>query len=274
MHTYRFERPAPSTSAARGERRGFTLIKLLVVVISAILAAILFPVFAQARGKARQETCISNQRQLGVGMLAYVQDHDETLPISNYPDPGGASNTSWQYAIAPYVKANFPQTVNQSAGKSLSIYACPDFVDDAANAHPSSSYNRNEQLFGSLDASLSAANRNLAVSLAEIDAPAQVVFLAESTVGCVWTVSADDPASFAALGATLKSCTRNYLAARARHSGGGANLLGDGHAKWFKAPEPSFSSTGSAITPVAPSAKGVAYRRSLTPTAAAWVRED
>ena len=66
----------------RASRRGFTLIELLVVIaIIAILAAILFPVFAQAREKARQTQCLSNMKQIGVGLMMYAQDYDETLPI-------------------------------------------------------------------------------------------------------------------------------------------------------------------------------------------------
>ena len=59
----------------------FTLIELLVVIaIIAILAAILFPVFAQARDKARQTSCLSNMKQLGLGEMMYIQDYDETFP--------------------------------------------------------------------------------------------------------------------------------------------------------------------------------------------------
>ena len=62
-------------------RRGFTLIELLVVIaIIAILAAILFPVFAQAREQARRATCLSNQKQLGHALTMYAQDYDEQLP--------------------------------------------------------------------------------------------------------------------------------------------------------------------------------------------------
>ena len=66
-------------------KRGFTLIELLVVIaIIAILAAILFPVFAKAREKARQTSCLSNLRQIGTAILSYAQDNDEQFPIGDY----------------------------------------------------------------------------------------------------------------------------------------------------------------------------------------------
>jgi prepilin-type N-terminal cleavage/methylation domain len=71
---------------------GFTLIELLVVIaIIAILAAILFPVFAQAREKARQTSCLSNLKQMGLAVLQYVQDYDETYPPNGYNVPSGES---------------------------------------------------------------------------------------------------------------------------------------------------------------------------------------
>jgi len=83
-------------------RSGFTLIELLVVIaIIAILAAILFPVFAKAREKARQSSCLSNARQLGTAVLSYVQDYDETFPKAQHA-PSGANN--WYDVIAPYCK--------------------------------------------------------------------------------------------------------------------------------------------------------------------------
>src|SRR6476659_10017617 len=90
-------------------RRGFTLIELLVVIaIIAILAAILFPVFAQAREAARKTSCINNCKQMGTGLMMYAQDYDENLPGSafNAADPTFAawSYTFWVPRIDPYVK--------------------------------------------------------------------------------------------------------------------------------------------------------------------------
>lgn len=99
-------------------RKGFTLIELLVVIaIIAILAAILFPVFSQAREKARQVTCLNNQKQLGTALMMYSQDYDENLPgwpfHSNpgglfidprFTAPGRWSYSVWVDALTPYVK--------------------------------------------------------------------------------------------------------------------------------------------------------------------------
>jgi prepilin-type N-terminal cleavage/methylation domain-containing protein len=77
----------------RKSNKGFTLIELLVVIaIIAILAAILFPVFAQAREKARQTSCLSNCKQIGLSLQMYAQDYDETLPNAGPNWPGNGSN--------------------------------------------------------------------------------------------------------------------------------------------------------------------------------------
>ncbi|PIU62542.1 MAG: hypothetical protein COS85_18240 [Armatimonadetes bacterium CG07_land_8_20_14_0_80_59_28] len=85
------------------KRDGFTLIELLVVIaIIAILAAILFPVFSRAREKARQTTCISNLKQLATATLQYLQDYDETFPMSSYPAGSCVATFNWQ--VIPYIK--------------------------------------------------------------------------------------------------------------------------------------------------------------------------
>src|SRR5713101_3624685 len=88
-------------------RVAFTLIELLVVIaIIAILAAILFPVFAQAREAARKATCISNTRQIGLALMQYCQDYDETVVPNNNQVTGSASSTwlSWPDFLQPYIK--------------------------------------------------------------------------------------------------------------------------------------------------------------------------
>src|ERR1700753_1197036 len=93
----------------RNRRQGFTLIELLVVIaIIAILAAILFPVFAKAREKARQTACLSNEKQLGTAVMMYCQDFDEHLPsVWDAND-----HLTWADEIYPYVK-------------SLGAFVCP-----------------------------------------------------------------------------------------------------------------------------------------------------
>src|SRR5262252_6954077 len=90
-------------------RKGFTLIELLVVIaIIAILAAILFPVFAQAREQARAISCASNIKQLSTAWMMYSQDYDEgvlQLVKGGCTDDGGINNEIWTGTIQPYVKS-------------------------------------------------------------------------------------------------------------------------------------------------------------------------
>lgn len=100
-------------------RKGFTLIELLVVIaIIAILAAILFPVFAQAREKARAIACLSNMKQEGLATMMYVQDYDETYPLAAFWDGSSSFAANFylwssQRCLQPYIK-------------NLGIYVCPD----------------------------------------------------------------------------------------------------------------------------------------------------
>jgi len=84
-----------------GTKSGFTLIELLVVIaIIAILAAILFPVFARAREKARQASCQSNLKQIGLAFMMYAQDYDETMPMAYYYANGWDDEYAWDYHIS------------------------------------------------------------------------------------------------------------------------------------------------------------------------------
>src|SRR5689334_25380125 len=94
--------------SSRPTRRAFTLIELLVVIaIIAVLAAILFPVFAQAREMARKTVCVSNQKQIGAALMMYVADNDEVYPYAQYltPTASGLDQHYWHDVIQPYVKS-------------------------------------------------------------------------------------------------------------------------------------------------------------------------
>jgi prepilin-type N-terminal cleavage/methylation domain-containing protein/prepilin-type processing-associated H-X9-DG protein len=155
-------------------RAGFTLIELLVVIaIIAILAAILFPVFAQAREKGRQASCLNNAKQMGLGMVMYVQDYDETFPWGNLDASilGGKPSIRWYQVIEPYVKnasvRNCPSQsyyVTESGlsiaeDKNLSGYGVPFGVFDE---------------FGSWTGPVKTR------SMADIKAPAGTIMIAES----------------------------------------------------------------------------------------------
>jgi prepilin-type N-terminal cleavage/methylation domain-containing protein/prepilin-type processing-associated H-X9-DG protein len=116
-------------------RRGFTLIELLVVIaIIAILAAILFPVFAQAREQARKTACLSNQKQIGTALLMYANDYDETVPsvIAHAPpwtDPSNPLSACTQYDAAAWNGTVDAYMVMMPYVKSYSLWLCPDRSD-------------------------------------------------------------------------------------------------------------------------------------------------
>lgn len=274
-------------------RRGFTLIELLVVIaIIAILAAILFPVFAQAREKARQTTCTSNLKQVGMGVLMYAQDHDECYPLGAYNTDATIAVVMWYDLVEPYTKAGaagvkLPTTA--AGRKYAAFWACPSIENhtvpkQAGDPDPSSfapelfspsySYLCNGNL-------MPFFNRNFAsfgffpgqpTSMAKVNAPAQVV-LATHGWGYINGTGGDDTnctgvetgyPSGVGVTSPLGNASQ-YCGARFQHSGGTNYLLADGHAKWFKGPSTSWRATNTAT---------VAWRKSLAPNAAAWFRED
>ena len=210
------------TSSGRTSSAGFTLIELLVVIaIIAILAAILFPVFAQAREKARQTSCLSNMKQLGLGLMMYVQDYDETWPRQDYcinddktpfpliptakgcfgsgPFGNRANHYKWFWWIYPYTK-------------SIEISKCPSrqiidrddtgqfygkYQDAYNSAEFFNAYALNLSLTGSVNFATSAGyNPNVTGAfrnswtggtLAGLDTPADTMLIMESFFPGVWS---------------------------------------------------------------------------------------
>ena len=164
-------------NTAEGNRRtrgiargGFTLIELLVVIaIIAILAAILFPVFARARENARRASCMSNEKQIGLGLLQYTQDYDEKYPLVvtiNY-----WSGTLWQTAIQPYVK-------------STQLLQCPSNQLAPVAGYPPFTYvgNMASDNYGddTLQKGLFAKPNGVPVALSDISSPATTIAVTES----------------------------------------------------------------------------------------------
>jgi len=156
----------------RTSRKGFTLIELLVVIaIIAILAAILFPVFAQAREKARQISCLSNLKQLGLGIAMYTQDYDENMPWA-FSAQGG-----WYNIVDPYIKNGAVNPLTQpgnnpwNAVLTKGVWHCPD------DANAGLSYCANALTFGGGASGWSAYFP--ATTLAGIDKPADVMAVTE-----------------------------------------------------------------------------------------------
>ncbi len=190
-------------------RRGFTLIELLVVIaIIAILAAILFPVFARAREKARQTSCLSNLKQIGLGMMMYAQDYNEMFPgTGSYTsptilmEPGG--NMHWALLLQPYVMNTqifgCPSTSSRSivSGSDPSTITHPDWpagINYAMNQH---------------------MNR---IALAEIQRPSALLMLIDSNRNYFRLTTGG-----------------HYLSSWGwdRHNDGWNAAMADGSAKWF-----------------------------------------
>jgi len=206
-------------------KRGFTLIELLVVIaIIAILAAILFPVFAKAREKARTASCQSNLKQLALGAMMYAQDYDETMIRSNIA-PGhlhlanGATSTTtdqlWVYSLYSYVK-------------NVQVYNCPSGTNEfSASVYTSSlgyGYNDNYSLGG--------------IPLAEIASPSETILFAD----CDYYLTDWD----------TNATSDNHAAVDSRHSGGANLAFLDGHVKWSNISKVAYSDGADHADPPSP----------------------
>ncbi len=265
-------------AAPRRTRAAFTLIELLVVIaIIAILAAVLFPVFAKAREKARQSSCSSNEKQIGLAILAYTQDYDETLPMGSYMDPTNTSPTPWMNIVDPYVKGGYPTRAADSGTNTYGVYACPSFDATLIADRASHSYAVNRFLMPS---HITEANPVWGTpdpaTLGAIKAPSSVVFLAEAAGNRIFT-DGNDVDSLAGQPLVAQQCQAVYLLSRTRHNGGENFLFGDGHVKWSRAPQAgSYTRRGTNWWEVNPitNVNGVVYRRSSYPTASGYFLED
>jgi prepilin-type N-terminal cleavage/methylation domain-containing protein/prepilin-type processing-associated H-X9-DG protein len=215
------ERQDPSAGA------GFTLIELLVVIaIIAILAAILFPVFAMAREKARSSMCLSNQKQLGTAMMMYIQDYDERFPtwlddVALDADHPNKKNT-WVENLQPY-------------SKNKKIWNCPsDDINGEAKAEgqklgsaTQNSYWLNAYIFRWSGHNSQVKSPYPSAALAEINYPATTIVLCDGPVNDGQHVWPGPPHEWCG---TAAWC----INAETRHSQGINFSMADGHAHWYR----------------------------------------
>ena len=179
-------------------RRGFTLIELLVVIaIIAILAAILFPVFAQAREKARQISCLSNSKQIAMALTMYVQDYDETFPTAW----GQYATNHYVSELQPYIKNGYgqPGTLASATG----AWQCPSTSTIGKNK-VSVALTTNANLMGVGYDWGPIASEHRALSLAAINRSAEVIAIAETNRVVFGDGNADTGTDFVRVGQDIK----------------------------------------------------------------------
>ncbi|MES2464188.1 MAG: prepilin-type N-terminal cleavage/methylation domain-containing protein [Armatimonadota bacterium] len=210
-----------SRSAPCSQRtpRGFTLIELLVVIaIIAILAAILFPVFAQAREKARQTACLSNSKQMALAIMQYTQDADESVPYAIYRD--GAGYITWDEALYPYTK-------------SEGVYACPshETPKKLSNGTYPVSYITNSGVMRA-----NTAGTTTPYDLSRFPEPSSTIAMVESNITSNYQTyllcSGGLPHSLATV-MDPASHGKERIAWK-RHNEGANYVFLDGHAKWHR----------------------------------------
>ena len=157
------------------QKHAFTLIELLVVIaIIAILAAILFPVFAQAKEAAKKTMCLSNQKELGTGVQLYVNDFDDSFPMSEYKGTDHGAwweQVRWQDAIYPYLKNGDKFGFDNRASGAGGIFHCPSFP-----SNQEAEYGAHWALFPEIYPWFATGPT---VSGSQVDAPADKVLIIE-----------------------------------------------------------------------------------------------
>jgi len=146
-------------------KQAITLIELLVVIaIIAILASILFPVFARARENARRTSCMSNLKQIGLGMMMYSQDYDERYPFVE--GVKNAESTKWFNIVQPYVK-------------SKQVLRCPSYRNSMSEGSDTyAGYGMNDRFTGVVGSATNIYGK--AISMAALSAPASIYMLLDS----------------------------------------------------------------------------------------------
>ena len=236
-----FISPAPVRGALRRRAAAFTLVELLVVIaIIAILAAILFPVFARARENARRSNCLSNLKQIGIGFMQYTQDYDEQGPMTSMS--GGMMSMgaySWTTSTQPYIK-------------SAQVFRCPSDSAvrwNAPNLPPNAPPYTTSYVFNAWfapDKKDAAGVINGYSNLARVQEPARSIILSEKgdLTSTSMVANADhfhpmywgtpsEESSMMMTGAVWNTSTNMPIElATQRHFNGFNNLYTDGHAKW------------------------------------------